>query len=401
LDVVFSLDSSKIATASSDGTAKIWDINSSKQLISLKDTNAAVNKVAFSDDGMMVATATGDAVSLWNVGSHADPSRVAFSADGSRLATSGKDGMVRIWDAYTRRALGPALGPQEGKIWGLAFIPDRPELVTANSIGQAIVWDLITHSRKTEIPTELTGIVDLVWSNENSLVVAGGKGAERRAKLYATNGKVLRAFGGPESAEAVALSSDGHHLVTINANRDELQIWSDVTDRSRSISGKGRGESGKDLKFNDAVLSPNGKYVAVVSRTGLIFLWDGQSPELRPLPANYLAYIGIGNDDEYDNSNGIAFSPQGRYLAVAYPNTIVVWDIVAGGNPFFIRVKGVDTLAFSPDDKRLATASKDGTWQVWPLRPEDLIAVAQRLAPRPLKAEECKIYQVEPCPKPK
>jgi WD40 repeat protein len=412
-DVVFSPDSLKIATASEDGTAKIWDVNSSRQLLTQE---AAAYKVAFSRDGMLLATAAPGTVSLWNVGSFAAPLRVAFSADGSRLAISGEDGMVRIWDAYTRRALGPPLGPhpgpQEGKIYGLAFSPDGRELVTANYIGEAIIWDLTTHSKpqlgteqdltthKTKFRTELTDSVDLVWGDDKSFVVTGGKGAERRAKVYSSNGSFLRAFGGTESAEAVALSSDGHHLVTISADRYKLEIWDDGTDQSRSISGKGRGESGKDLKFHDAVLSPNGKYVAVVSRTGLIFLWDGLSPELRPLPANYLAYIGDAGP-EYDKTNGIAFSPHGKYLAVAYPNTIVVWDIVSGGNPFFIRVKGVDTLAFSLDDKRLATVTTDGTWQVWPLEANDLIAAAQQLTTRALTAEECKIYQVEPCPQSK
>ena len=90
-------------------------------------------------------------------------------------------------------------------------------------------------------------------------------------------------------------------------------------------------------------------------------------------------------------------------LAVAYAKTVVVWDI-AKKIPTFIRVGEVTTLAFSPNGKRLAVGSNDGTFRVLRLDAEDLIAQAQAqvLAERPaLSAEECKSYKVRWCSKSK
>lgn len=63
--VVFSQDGSRLASASVDGTAKVWDAQSGEELLTLSD------KIAF--DG------------------------VAFSPDGSLLATSRHDGTVQIY----------------------------------------------------------------------------------------------------------------------------------------------------------------------------------------------------------------------------------------------------------------------------------------------------------------
>jgi hypothetical protein len=66
--VAFSPDGSRLATASDDGTARLWDVASGKPLIVLRGHPAPV-----------VA--------------------VAFSPDGSRLATAGADGTARLWVA--------------------------------------------------------------------------------------------------------------------------------------------------------------------------------------------------------------------------------------------------------------------------------------------------------------
>ena len=49
-------------------------------------------------------------------------------------------------------------------------------------------------------------------------------------------------------------------------------------------------------------------------------------------------------------------------------------------------------VAFSPDGKRLATASQDGTVQVYTLDPRELLNLARSRVTRALTAEECQRY---------
>ena len=70
--------------------------------------------------------------------------------------------------------------------------------------------------------------------------------------------------------------------------------------------------------------------------------------------------------------NGIAFSPDGKRLASASGDqTVKVWDAMSGQE--MVTLKGhtqtVNSVAFSPDGKRLASASYDQTVKVWDVTP--------------------------------
>jgi len=84
-------------------------------------------------------------------------------------------------------------------------------------------------------------------------------------------------------------------------------------------------------------------------------------------------------------------------LAIAYANTVVVWDIARKGVPTNISIKDVTTLAFSPDGKRLATAGSGGAIRVLLVEPNELIARARGFANHSLSPEECDNYQVRRC----
>lgn len=107
--VSYSPDGNKLATASKDGTARLWDAQTGRELATLRGHVGDVNTVEFSPDGALVATAGDDrTVRLWNVSPPkvlstcvADPHHVysvAFSPDGKTLASAGDEPVVKLWD---------------------------------------------------------------------------------------------------------------------------------------------------------------------------------------------------------------------------------------------------------------------------------------------------------------
>jgi len=106
--VAFSPDGQRLATASWDGTAKVWDTESGNELLTLRGHSLAVNGVAFSPDGKRLATASYDQTAkVWDAASGQElltlkghdsfVKSVAWSPDGKRLATASDDGTVQVY----------------------------------------------------------------------------------------------------------------------------------------------------------------------------------------------------------------------------------------------------------------------------------------------------------------
>ena len=98
----------------------------------------------------------------------------------------------------------------------------------------------------------------------------------------------------------------------------------------------------------------------------------------------------------------MAFSPDGKRLATASDDqTAKVWDAESGKELLTLRGHSgpVNGVAFSPDGKRLATASGDGTVQVYAFSLRELLNLARSRITRTLTAEECQRYfQSGTCP---
>jgi serine/threonine protein kinase len=110
LSVAFSPDGKRLASASGDGTVKVWDATSGQEARTLPGHTEAVVSVAFSPDGQRLASASGDGTvkvrdaasgqeALTLKGHTGAVVSVAFSPDGQRLASASWDKTVKVWVA--------------------------------------------------------------------------------------------------------------------------------------------------------------------------------------------------------------------------------------------------------------------------------------------------------------
>ncbi|MGA8448412.1 MAG: hypothetical protein WB766_24975 [Roseiarcus sp.] len=109
--MAFSPDGARVATGSSDGTARLWDAATGAAIETLTGHNLLINAVAFSPDGKQLLTGSFDNTArLWDLATgetvatlvgHKDYVwAVAFSPDGKRVLTGSRDNTARLWEVF-------------------------------------------------------------------------------------------------------------------------------------------------------------------------------------------------------------------------------------------------------------------------------------------------------------
>ena len=151
--VAISNDGTLLATASVDGTAKIWNYASGKETQILKGHAGQVRTVAFNKDGTIVATGGSDAaIRFWNpkdgkttkefANAHKGGVEcVTFSPDGSTLASTGADMSVKIWDVMGQKEI-KNLGAHTKTTYSVVFNAAGTELASCGADGVIKIWDV-------------------------------------------------------------------------------------------------------------------------------------------------------------------------------------------------------------------------------------------------------------------
>ena len=154
-------------------------------------------------------------------------------------------------------------------------------------------------------------------------------------------------LGGTGKALGVALSRNGRRVLGVSSSRALVRPTDDAETELASFPA---------TRTLSGALSPDGKTAATGHFGGTVRLWDvdggGLRRELKPPgpPAPVAA---------------VAFSNDGARLAAAVGKRLVVWDLRRAGAPL-VRSgdSDVSAVAFSPDDRRIATGDNDGVVRV-------------------------------------
>jgi WD40 repeat protein len=225
--VAFSPDGTRIATVSWDYSARVFDAATGAELAQL---GHGVDAVAFSPDGTRIATASGRLISAPSSAPVFDAATgdqlirldhdgrvhaVAFSPDGTRIATASEDGSARVFDAASGAEL--ARLDHDGDVYAVAFSPDGTRVATASRDGSARVFDAATSVELARLDHD--GEVKAVaFSPDGTRVATASR--DGSARVFETMAKLLveRALDrmtrplNPAELRRYSLQSDCRHV---------------------------------------------------------------------------------------------------------------------------------------------------------------------------------------------
>ncbi|MBZ5521602.1 MAG: hypothetical protein LAP21_05020 [Acidobacteriia bacterium] len=358
--IAWSPDGSKLATASDDRTAKVWDATSGRELLSLRSHQAPVWSVAWSPDGSKLATASYDKTAkVWAASSgrellalpgHQDiVSSIAWSPDGSKLATASYDKTAKVWAASSGRELLALRGHQDA-VWSIAWSPDGSKLATASYDKTAKVWAASSGRELLALPGHQDIVSNIAWSPDGSKLATASYG--KTAKVWeASSGRELLALRGhQDTVWSIAWSPDGSKLATASSDHT-AKVW-EASPICELLSLRGHRASVWSIAW-----SPDGSKLATASNDNTAKVWEAASGrELLSLHGHQ------------SSVSSIAWSPDGSKLATASNDgTAKVWEAASGRQ--LLTLHGhqdiVRNIAWSPDGSKLATASDDSTVKVW------------------------------------
>jgi WD40 repeat protein len=371
--VWLSTDGTSLAVGTADGTVRLWDVVLSNEGMLERDSGSerlrldgharAVTDMKVHPDGLYLATASADgSVRLWNMtdGHEIDHlsrhvqrvNEVCFSPDGSLLATASSDGKVMVWDVQgvgdgERSKVIETLDDFGGAVYHLDFSPDGSQLLATSDSGTLHMWDVIAEPGTEQITLmgDIPFMGDVAFSPQGDrIAVARSDGVVEIVDSY--SGKLLLLLAGQTgTVESLKFTPDGSRLVT-SAIDGNARIWDVTTGHTDSV--------------NQVAFAPGGEYAATASSDGTVRLWKvGSEPQSQALWQHE------------DRVNDVAFSPNGRLLASCGDDgKVQLWDITLRQNvytiePFEAHKERVSTIAFAPNGTRFAIGSSNGAVQVW------------------------------------
>jgi WD40 repeat protein len=372
--LAFSPDSRLLVTASDDNTLRVWQVDTAaRQLEVLRGHSLAVLAVDWSPDGRWIASASQDGtVRLWDAAALDQPGKLiggypdavaaglralAFGPE-NRLAVGFEDGSVLVWDVD---APGRPLAEDRssaGTITAAVFSPDGRFLATTSDLGTLVLWDLTrTKPATTVLQDQGAPIFAAAFKPDSSVLAVGGlTGGIHLWQLSGPKPVKLELPGGSKGVTALAYSArDG----TLAAGHLDGSVYLWPAGGTEPIVLRGHTQHVGDLAF-----SSDGRWLASASWEGLARLWRAGAPENTPLVLRQPIAGGLGG-----GSPAALFDAQNRRLVTLFGNGAVqVWALDTPELPPVApagRGVEVSALALNPDGHQLAIGSRDGVVQHW------------------------------------
>ncbi len=354
-----SRDDTRLATASDDETARIWDIRMNLPAPRMITNSSGVSDARISPDGTRFVVAGEGEVVLHNLDTGAVLHRLkargavhcaAFSPHGSRVVASTEAGEVRVWDARTGAPLVPVIQLPHS-IRSVAFSPNG-RWFRASTPGNRI-WIFETRTG-TLVGSPLTNVAH---------VVRAPFSPDLRTLAATTTQGHVTFWSLPEGSRREAqdrhrgviwmagFSPDGDRLLTASSDRRAC-LW-------EVAEGRISREFPHVKPVYHARFSPDGRAVLTGSADGTAVIWDTETGKRLSEPMRHPGDVWYG---EFTADGGLVIT--GDDLGNAR-----VWDARSGlpVGPWIRAGSLLKRATFSPDGGLGLVASENGVVRLWPV----------------------------------
>jgi WD40 repeat protein len=427
-DAAFSPDGQRVVTAG-DRSVRLWDVTPPRELsLVLQGHESPLTALQFSPDGKRLLTAAAEKTAaddatarLWDLQSGKELLMIGkgkllvemrsaqFSADGQRVVTASATGRsvvggkvvstsaVHVWDGQTGNDLLSLAEHEMGALTAQLSGDGRRVLTVSDghvmrkatggiSIGTSSggtqragivrVWDATNGQLLATLPKQVEAGFVPSLSPDGTLVLCAFPNDATAYLFDAATGKerlLLQKHAGP--ILFASFSRDGRYIITTAADQT-VCVWDAGSEKLLATVG------GFTSNVLFAQLSPDGKRLVTLCKT-IAYVWD--------VPSGARRTVLKGHEGEVLTAT---FSPDGaKVLTGSEDRTAVLWEAATGkmlalykGHPGAVRL-----VAFSPDGEHVATASTDPVARIWPV---DLWPAVRERRPRELTHGERERYEV-------
>ena len=375
--VAVSADGELLAVPRSSGGVQVWSSSAREPVATLPSSGAPVTAIAFAPDGSALAIGDADggirfldprtekSMAKPLTLSESSSTAIEYSPGGSRVAVGRQDGRTQIFGIESGEALGPALGANASEINDVSFSADGNLLATAGLDRTGALWQL---DGNRAIGTVFRGqegaITGATYTPDGTMVLTAGTDGSVAARNPETGSIVGRFDLGGEVLTA-AVSPDGATLAA-GGTAGRVLLWPIDDTSAEPISVGLDGSWAQQVAF-----SPDGKQLAIAV-DDLRGAWDRTGPSV-----GHVSFVNpaTGTETEarlnFDQGPpiGVAFSPDGETLAVTLQNNLVrLYDSGTHeqiGQPLSNVDSPMLSSAFAPNSERLATGTGSGSVLQW------------------------------------
>ncbi|GAA2282837.1 hypothetical protein GCM10010415_60180 [Streptomyces atrovirens] len=402
--VAWTGDNRHLVSGGGDGTVRVWDVRSRRQVREFSDGAAVravtvvpdtgvivwgnaqgeltrvngvhapslladrhgkrINSLVASEDGKVLLSVSDDGVvkQFDTTSRNAAPVRsvplgrrlysAALTADGGQAAVAGETGSLWLLDPKSGRTVQLKNDKREA-VWALAFTPDGRRLVAGEWDGGVTVWDTETRRKVAGLEGLTDSVVDVSVSADGRFVAAAGQDDVAVVWDLATRRRLTTLTAHRGFVWGVEYSPDGRTVATAGED-GTVRLWTPTA----TLGLVGRGEP-----WFDGALSPDGRLLAVAGTGGTARLVDLSTGDARRLSGNAGGRAPV---------RAVAFSDDGSLVAAAdEKGRVGVWRTADPRRPvteWSAHPRTVRSLAFRPGHRRLlVTGSDDHTARLWRL----------------------------------